>query len=279
MNPASFTFSSKDDLSLFGRAWISHLKQPKAIVYLVHGLGEHSGRYDHVGKALAENGYHLAGFDLRGHGLSEGPQGHTPDFNYLYDDIQIFLDESTKYLGNSLPKFLYGHNLGGNLVINFGLRNDLFVKGAIITSPAIKLTKQQPKMKVALAKYLAEKLPRFPIKYGLEKEALSRNVAIVKAYQDDVYNLDKISVNMGIGLLESGQNALENANQWNYPLLLMHGSADRITSCSTSEKFAHNAGGPVEFICWEDYYHELHNDIGSERVINKIVDWLDQSVN
>jgi len=277
MNPKSFTFMSKDGLLLLGRAWMTTYPQPKGMLYLVHGLGEHSGRYDHIGKTLKKAGYHLVGFDLRGHGLSEGPRGHSPGFSHLMDDIRIFLNESTKYLGNSLPKFLYGHSFGGNLVINFGLRNHIEFKGAIVTSPALSTASPPPKTKVMLAKVFGNILPGISFKSGLKQDALSRDAAIVKAYQDDVYVHDTISARLGLDLLESGQAALENAQNWQAPLLLMHGTADQITSWTASQIFAEHAGDPVELHLWPNYYHELHNDFGSENVIQKMIGWLNQN--
>jgi acylglycerol lipase len=279
MNPASFTFTSKDGLSLFGRAWISPSSQPKGTVHLVHGLGEHSGRYDHVGKALAKAGYHLASFDLRGHGLSEGPRGHTPGLSYLMDDIRLFLDESSKHLGNSLPKFIYGHSLGGILVLNFGLHNQSEFLGAIVTSPWIKTTTPPPSAKVALAKFMANVAPGFTLKTGLKTDALSRKPAVVKAYRDDVYIHDYITARMGLDILESGRMALEKANTWEKPLLLLHGAADQITSPIASKEFAEKAGDPVEFVLYNEGFHELHNDFGSEQVISKMIHWLDEKVN
>jgi alpha-beta hydrolase superfamily lysophospholipase len=279
MNPTSFTFTSKDGISLFGRVWISPSSQPKGIVYLVHGLGEHSGRYDHVGKTLTNTGYHLASFDLRGHGLSEGRRGHTPGLSYLMDDIRLFMVESSKKLGNSLPKFIYGHSLGGNLVISFGLQNHSDFTGAIVTSPVIRTTTPPPSAKVMLAKFMANVAPGFTLKNGLETDALSRNKAIVKAYRDDVYVHDFITARLGLDLLESGRMALENANKWVKPMLLMHGAADRITCPIASKEFAEKAGNLVEFILWEESFHELHNDFGSEQVITKMIHWLDKNVN
>ena len=273
MNPANFTFSSKDGLSLLGRAWVSQPKNPKGMVYLIHGLGEHTGRYDHIGKVFSKKGFHMVGFDLRGHGLSEGPRGHTPGLTNLFDDISIFIEESQRYLGNSIPNFLYGHSLGGNLVINYGLHNNLELQGVIVTSPALQLSNPQPSWKITLAKLMADKLPHFKMKNGLETKALSRDAAIVAAYENDVYVHDKISARLGLVLLESGWQALEKAEHWNIPLLLMHGTADRITSHKASEAFTQKAGDCVTFISWEDYYHELHNDIGSDQVIEKMVDW------
>jgi acylglycerol lipase len=279
MNPDNFTFTSKDGISLFGRAWISTSTQPKGIVHLVHGLGEHSGRYDHVGKALANAGYHLTSFDLRGHGLSEGPRGHAPGLSYLMDDIRLFMDESSKHLGNSLPKFIYGHSLGGILVLNFGLQNHLECLGAIVTSPWIRTTVPPPSAKVALAKFMANVAPGFTLKTGLETDALSRNPAMVKAYRDDVYIHDFITARLGLDILESGRMALEKANTWEKPLLLMHGAADRITCAIASKEFAEKAGDPVEFVLWDKGFHELHNDYVTEKVISKMIHWLDKNVN
>lgn len=278
MNPANFTFSSKDNLSLFGRAWASEHNKPKGIVLLIHGLGEHTGRYDHVGKAFVKNGYHLIGFDLRGHGLSEGARGHAPGLRALYDDISSFIEESKQYLGNDMPSFLYGHSLGGNLVINYLIDNAVDVEGAIVTSPPLQLSTPQPKWKIALANFLGEKIPRITMKNGLEKDALSRNSAIVKAYENDSYVHDKISAGLGLILFETGSKALKDADRWNLPLLLMHGTADRITLHDASKTFAQKAGEQITFVSWKSYYHELHNDIDSEKVIEKMINWLDQQV-
>jgi alpha-beta hydrolase superfamily lysophospholipase len=279
MNPISFTFSSKDHLSLFGRAWISTKTYPKGIVQLIHGLGEHSGRYDHVGNALAKAGYHLTGFDLRGHGLSAGRRGHAPDFANLLDDLEIFIDESTKHLGNSLPRFLYGHGLGGNLVINYMMQNPSDLDGAIVTSPAFERTHPPSKLKVVVLRIMATIVPGFPIKNGLETNALSRNLAIVKAYQDDVYVHNALSARLGFDILNSGWEALQNAEKWETPLLLMHGTGDRITSHKSSQQFAAIAGDQVELVLWESFYHELHHDFGSEKAIEHIINWLDKNAN
>jgi alpha-beta hydrolase superfamily lysophospholipase len=278
MQHIGFTFKSKDNLSLLGRAWMVPSGQPKGIVNLVHGLGEHSGRYAHVGEALVDAGYHMAGFDLRGHGLSEGKRGHTPDLSHMMDDIDIFLKESAYRLGGDVPAFLYGHSLGGLLVLNYGLRRDSDLAGIIATSPALRTTTSTPKAKVALAKLMAMLIPSFTLSNGLETDALSRDAAVVKAYRDDVYVHDKISAKLGLILLEHGAYLLEHADEWDAPLLLMHGTADRICSYKASQEFAKSAGDNVNLVLWKDYYHETHNDIGKEKVISKLIHWLDERV-
>jgi alpha-beta hydrolase superfamily lysophospholipase len=195
------------------------------------------------------------------------------------DDIRLFLVESIKHLGNSLPKFFYGHSLGGNLVISFGLQNHSDFIGAIVTSPVIRTTTPPPSAKVALAKFMANVAPRLTFRNGLETDALSRNKAIVKAYRDDIYVHDLITARLGLDLLESGRMALVKADKWEKPMLLIHGAADRITSPLASKEFAEKAGDPIEFILWDEGFHELHNDFVSEQVIDRMIFWLDKNVN
>ncbi len=276
MQHIGFTFKSNDGLSLLGRAWMVPSGRPKGVVNLVHGLGEHSGRYAHVGETLVDAGYNLVGFDLRGHGLSEGKRGHTPSLKQTMDDIDIFLKESSHRFGEDAPAFLYGHSLGGLLVLNYGLRRNPILAGIIATSPALRTTTPTPKAKVALAKLMAKLLPSFTLSNGLETDALSRDAAVVKTYRDDVYVHDKISASLGLILLESGEYVLTHAEDWQHPLLLMHGTADRICSSKASQKFATTAGDDVDLILWEDYYHEIHNDIGQEKVFSTFIQWLDK---
>jgi len=111
---------------------------------------------------------------------------------------------------------------------------------------------------------------------GLEQNHLSRNNAVVQAYKDDIYVHDRLSARFGMDILESGQYAFNRADEWKLPLLLMHGTADQITSHKASQEFAKNANGHVELVLWEGYYHEIHNDFGKEEVITKMISWLNE---
>lgn len=275
MNHKTFTFSSKDGLSLLGRAWISPIESPKGIVHLVHGIGEHSGRYTHVAEALNNAGYDFLGFDLRGHGLSEGKQGHTPDFDHLLDDIQICLTEAKARFRNSKPTFLYGHSLGANLVIKYGIRRKSDLAGVIATGPSFKLGFEPPKLKLFVGKMMADLMPTFTMNNALDVNGLSRDKAAVKAYQDDVYVHDRVSARLAMDIIQSGQYALDHADEWELPMLLMHGSADRFTSPEASQEFAKNAAEGVDLVLWEGYYHEIHNEFGNDKVIAKMISWLD----
>ncbi len=275
---STFNFPSNDGLELFGRVWQSEEKQPKGIVHLIHGLGEHSGRYDHVAKALTKAGYHMAGFDLRGHGLSEGKRGHTPGFDYFLEDISVFLNETKKLFGESLPSYIYGHSLGGLIVINYGMRFPNNLAGVIATDPALKLSFSPPPVMLFIAKIMANLIPTYSSKNTLDVNALARDAAVVKAYQDDVLVHDQISARLVVDMIHTGEDMLAHAEDWSLPLLLMHGSGDRITSSDASKAFAEKAGPEVTFVPWEGYYHEIHNDIGKEKVIEKMISWLDDRV-
>lgn len=275
MHQKTFEFNSKDDLKLFGRIWMSPSPTPKGLVFLVHGLGEHSGRYADLADTFNQQGYHLAAFDLRGHGLSQGKRGHTPSYEHLLDDIEIFIKETQTRLPNKLPSFIYGHSLGGNLVLNFGLRRAADVSGYIATAPLIETAFEPPKAKLLAARVLSRILPTLTMKNGLEKPALSRDKAIVEAYESDPYVHDKLSARLGFTMLESGKYAAEHAADWKPKLLLMHGAADRICSCPASKAFAGAAGDNVDLVLWERGYHELHNDLEKEEVIAAMLQWLD----
>ena len=133
MQTLEWNWKSSDGIEMYSRGWLPAGK-PKAAIVLVHGHGEHVGRYEHVGAALTGGGYALLGFDLRGHGRSGGPRGHTPSYEAYMDDIAAFLAQAgERHPG--LPRFLYGHSLGGNLVLNYVLRRRPDLTGVIVTGP------------------------------------------------------------------------------------------------------------------------------------------------
>ncbi len=275
MQKGNFNFSSNDGLTLFGRVWEAEGK-PKGVVNLVHGLGEHSGRYAHVADAMTKAGYHFIGFDLRGHGLSEGKRGHTPDYDHILDDVALFLEKSEQLFDPALPDFLYGHSLGGSIVLNYALRRPNNLAGVISTDPSLGLAFEPPKIKLVLGKVMQKLMPKFAMNNALDVEALARDAAVVQAYRDDVLVHDRISAMLVMELFDSGQYALDHAEEWHIPLLLMQGSEDRISSAEASQQFAEKASDGVTFRLWDGFYHELHNDIGKKQVIAAMIEWLNE---
>ena len=157
MKHTEFLLRTNDGLNLFAQSW-SPDGDVCGLVCVVHGLGEHSGRYDHVGAALCQAGYALMGFDLRGHGKSGGPRGHTPSFEAYLDDITLFLAEADKQLPE-LPQFIYGHSMGGLLVLNFVLRRRSQIQAVVVSAPALITPIAEQKLKVGFAKLAGSILP------------------------------------------------------------------------------------------------------------------------
>jgi len=258
---------------MYGRAW-NPPGESKAVICLVHGLGEHCGRYEHVAAALTQAGYVFIAFDLRGHGKSGGTRGYIPDYTALMDDIACSLDEAERrYPGK--PRFLYGHSLGGNLALNYVLRRRPQLVGVIATGPALRTGFTPPGWKVLMGKALYRYWPGMVMANGLERKALSRDADVVDRYNQDALVHDRVSAQLGIDILLSGEWALAHAAEFPLPLLLMHGSADRLTSPEASREFAARAGAVCKLILWDGFYHEIHNEPEQVEVFTTMVSWLD----
>ena len=271
------TRQTPDNLCIYYQHWLP--EQPaKAVVCLVHGLGEHSGRYAHVASALNNTGYALLSFDLRGHGRSDGPRGHTPAYDVLMTDIDGLLDEAAaRYSG--LPCFLYGHSLGGNLVLNHALRRKPAIAGVIATSPAIRVASPLPASQVALARVMNKVRPSLQMANGLALEGLARDPEVIRAYTGDPLVHNKISVRLALGMLEGGDWALAHAAEFPLPLLLVHGTQDTITSVKASQEFAAKVPGErCTLKLWEGFYHETHNEPEKAEVLRFMIDWLNRSM-
>jgi len=284
MHHIEFTRQSPDKLQFYFQGWEPEASL-RAVVCLVHGLGEHTGRYAHVAAALNEAGYAVLGFDLRGHGKSEGLRGHTPSYDALLDDIGRLLDEAAqRYPGKA--QFIYGHSLGGNLVLNYALRRkpalseekrSRRVAGVVSTSPAIRVTHPLPATQLALAKVMNKLQPTMQMPNGLTLDGLARDPEVIRAYKSDPLVHNKISVRLAVEMLQAGEWALAHAAEFPLPLLLVHGSADELTSAAATQEFAgkvRGGGGDFTLKIWDGFYHETHNEPEKAEVLGFMIDWL-----
>jgi alpha-beta hydrolase superfamily lysophospholipase len=271
-----------DRLPLYFQGWEPG-GQPKAVVCLVHGLGEHSGRYAHVGAALTEAGYALLAFDLRGHGRSGGTRGHTPAYDLLLDDVGHLLQEASAR-HPAVPRFLYGHSLGGNLALNYALRGceqadaepSPSLRGVVAAAPWLRLAFSPPGWKVALGQVMNRLWPAFLQPNGLDLQALSRDPAVISAYTGDPLVHDRVSARMGTTVMENGEWALAHAAECCLPLLLMYGSADRIISVRAGQEFSGRANGNCALKLWDGLYHEIHNEPEQRDVLDYMIRWIDE---
>lgn len=271
-----FTFNwQQEGETIFAQGWAP--AQPKAVVCIVHGFNEHSTRYAHVADMLNNAGYAVLSYDGLGHGQTTGKRGHAPSYDATLDSVGRIVEEAkTRYPG--LKVFVYGHSMGGNIATNFVLRRQPVIAGLVATGPLYKLGFEPPAIKVALAKIMVNIYPKFTEPADLDINALSRDKEVVDTYAKDPYNHGKITAGTFLGFFEAGKYAIAHASELKVPALIMHGTADKLTSPEGSKEFVANA--PKDLVSskwWEGFYHEIHNEPAADRkqVLNYIIDWLD----
>jgi len=276
MKQSEFDWVTQDGLKIYARVWEPEQKA-KGIICLIHGLGEHSGRYEHVAKFFTHRGYIQAAFDLRGHGKSGGQRGFSASWDTLLDDMSHFLDEiRARYAG--LPVFLYGHSLGGTLVVSYGMQRKPPLAGVVSTGPLFKVAFEPPAWKLSLAKMMAHTLPSFALSNEIDPMVLSRDPQVGKAYTADPLVHDRFSARLATDLFAEGERTLLHAAEFPLPLLIMHGGADRLTSVEASRVFAQRLGERCTLKVWEGFFHEIHNETEQDQVFEFMLDWLDRHI-
>jgi len=249
------------------------VRNARAAIIMVHGLGEHIGRYEWVARFFNENGYSFIGLDLPGHGKSPGKKGHIKDFN-LYDNM---IDAVSDYLmekEDSVPMVIYGHSLGGVIALRYLLAKDNISSG-IITAPWLKLNYEPPKIKMLLASIVSRIWPSFIQSSGLNPRDISSDSRVVDEYISDPLVHSSISANLFFSATHNAESLLNCKDEFHTPILLMNGGSDRIMSVKGSEIIAAN-NTMAEIKIWEGGFHELHNEVFREKVMEYILLWLDK---
>lgn len=271
-----FTWETNDKKELYAQCWDAG-KLNKAVIVLVHGLGEHSTRYEGWAERFVKAGISVVGFDLRGHGQTPVKISATSKYPKLLDDIDVVLKNIIKLFPNT-PIFLYGHSFGGNLVANYAITRQLNIAGIVLTSPWFEIENLPPRIKLSAAKILSRFAPRLTSRTGLKAEEMSRELKQVHQYRNDPHMHSRINVRLFMSAYEQGLVAKRSIYKINLPLLLLHGSSDNITSCKASREFAMNAGEKTTFHEIEGGYHELHNDSENETVFQLINEWMNNQL-
>ncbi|MBJ6362818.1 alpha/beta hydrolase [Paenibacillus sp. GCM10012307] len=256
------------------RQWQPEFEPFKGVICLIHGMGEHSGRYYGVAEAMTAAGYVVLAHDQRGHGRSEGKRGHA-DVKHLADDAALLVALAER-LEPQLPRFLYGHSMGGNVALSCVLRYKPDIQGLILTSPWLRLAFVPPAPKVWAGGVLARLWPSFSMSTGL------RNVAAASGAEEklvditDTLSHDRISARMYFSLHEEGEWALAHSDRLDVPLFLAHGDGDYITSFHASRSLSEVLGERCCFVPVNCVHHELHQTEQKEELFSRIRDWLDK---
>ncbi len=268
------TFIGDGNLELFYQSWHPE-EEPKAVMALVHGLGEHGGRYPHLVDHLVSKGYAIYALDHRGHGRSPNfGSAHVNNFSEFRGDVMAFID-MVKAKEPNRPFFLMGHSMGGCIALNTVLHQAPELTGLIASAPAVGQLDIPPVL-LFISKLLSRFWPSLGVATGLDASAISRDPAMVKAYEGDPLVHGKATPRFSTELINAAAWSTTNAAKLNVPLLMIHGDADALVNVANSREFFAQVTHPdKKLIIYEGGYHEGHNDIHHQQAATDIENWLD----
>jgi alpha-beta hydrolase superfamily lysophospholipase len=270
------TFVASDGDNIVLQDWpLAPGKPLRGAIIVVHGLGEHAGRYDQVAKRLNEWGFAVRGYDQYGHGESGGVRGGLPSETRLLDDLADIVDATRARLEPQMPLLLLGHSMGGLVAARFVALKLRPLQGLVLSSPALDpgLSLFQ-KLLLAVLPPLA---PNLRVGNGLDPNYLSHDPAVVRAYRDDHLVHDRISARLARFIAREGAATVAQAGRWTLPTLLLYAGSDKLVSPAGSRAFA--AAAPKEVVtsqCFEPLYHEIFNESDASPVFAALQRWLDQ---
>lgn len=275
MKTNTFNWYESDGKKVFARVWQpDNTLNLKGTISIIHGLGEHSGRYEHVAAHFVSKNFAVLACDLRGHGNSEGQKGHVSGYSTFYDQIDSLLESSSKRFSGE-PKFLFGHSMGGNIVASYALKRKPRIMGFIVSAPWIYPGVEVPQSKITMAKIANKVWSSYSESNNLDPNHISRTEQVVQDYIDDPLVHDKISVRLFLKGTANAKFILKNASKLRLPMLLMHGTADAITKPEGSAEFAAKNPDYITYKEWEGLYHELHNEPEQQEVFNVMQSWME----
>lgn len=263
-----------DNIQLYVTGWL--VDDPRAAVLIVHGIGEHSGRYSHVISALNQRGYSVFVYDQRGHGKSGGQRMliETPDV--LPNDVGVVRADIDADVGE-LPLFLYGHSMGSLVALAYALDHQDELAGLILTGAPFDFDATVPPLLLAASRIANRLLPRVQALDLFSTKDLSRDPAVVKAYADDPLNYHgRLSVRSGTSLFELLVRTRARLSALTLPLLVLHGAGDAVCPPTGSEMIdAQAASADKTLMIYPDLFHEIHNEPEQAAVLDDILNWLD----
>ncbi len=273
MKNISGNFKGQGNLDLFYRGYLP-IRKPKAVLLILHGLAEHSGRYMNVVDYFVPRGYAVYGFDQRGHGQSEGMRGCVQNFSYYISDLNTF-SEMVRVNHSSEKVFLIGHSVGGTIAIAYCIYHQNEVDGLILSGATIEPGSSLSPVKIILARLLSLIAPKMGVDV-IDASAISQDQAVVDAYKRDplVYR-GKIRARLGAELLKVMRRLPNQMSEIHLSILIMSGSIDRLSNPEGSRLLYENVSSRDRTIKYYDgFYHEIFNEPGCDQVFNDMDDWL-----
>ena len=262
-----------------GRVWCA--ERPRALVAIVHGLGEHSGRYAALAADLVRRRFTCVALDLPGHGETNGPRGDIPSWPKVRDQVVPAMFSATRGLPDQpleLPVVLFGHSMGGVMALDHALAHPRGLSALVLSAPALRTT-MPPWWKLALANAARVATPAAGFPNGLDPDGLSRDPEVVRAYREDRRVHDRISPRTYFAFMEAAQRCRQGIRGLQVPTLMFQGMADRVVDPKGALEAA--AAAPhdmLRFVTWSNAYHESLNDTDRPQVLRDMVAWLDAAL-
>ncbi len=268
-------FLADDMVRIFYQSW--QAQKPKGVVVISHGLGEHSDRYSNIMNALAGAGISFYALDHRGHGKSGGKRGHVDRYMKYVDDLKKLVDTLVKTENPGLPVILLGHSMGGLIAMRYALEYPEDLKGLILSAPALVPAVAVPGWKKSLGRIFSVIAPGLAMNNELDPADISSDPDVVQAYRDDPLVHDMVSARWYTEYLDTAEFCLARPAEIEMPLLVIHGTADRMVSPESSRIVFENASSrDKKIFTWEGLFHETMNERIEDRkkVLKTISAWI-----
>lgn len=266
------TVTVTDGLRLYLRR--TEVANARGEILIAHGFGEHSGRYGALTDHLTSHNYSVTAYDQRGHGLSDGLPGHVESFDE-YDQDLMKLVASVRERNQAAPIFLIGHSMGGLIALRYLARRGGELSAAVISAPLIEVAVPVPAHKLMIARVGARMAPRLRLDNEINPANLSRDPEVGRAYAVDPLVNRKVSTTWFSEATRAMREVAQSASQIKTPVLVMHGTEDRLASVeATKRMFANIGSSDKELVIYPGFYHELFNEPEKQDVFERVTDWL-----
>jgi alpha-beta hydrolase superfamily lysophospholipase len=257
---------------LFGRSWEG--PAPRREVVLVHGYGEHSGRYEHVGRFLAERGARVHAYDHQGHGRSGGPRCHVRRFSDFLDDLERVV-ERARSASPGGPIYVIGHSMGGLITCAWARERRPEVAGLVVSAPALAAPGGPSPALLRLLPVVSRIAPRLSLASELDPQGLSRDPAVVAAYLADPLVHLRMTLSLARELFAAMGRTADGGADLALPALMLHGAEDPICSPEASRRFA-DAAPDCRYLGYPRLRHEIFNEPERETVLGDVQAWIEQ---
>lgn len=262
-----------DGVQLYQQRWHAPVR-PKAALVLIHGLGEHSGRYTNLVSALNARDIAIYSMDNRGHGRTPGQRGFIKQWDDFREDVRSLI-QLTAVSEPGVPLFLMGHSLGGLIAFEYALRYPGGLRGLILSAPGLSTEGISPVI-LKISMFLSKVWPTLSLPTGLDGVAISRNPEVVAAYKSDVLVHSVTTPRLASEGVAAIDYVLTHAPELKLPLLMLHGDADSIVPANATRSVFNTI--PLtnkRYISYPGSYHEPHNDLDWQQVVQDIGDWIE----